>query len=122
MSSLPKSETGFHRSSEKAPITWEHARDFADKTSGLTVRVTRSSGFRPCYSFEIGRVIVEKLLRHFAAFSDVDAEGTVTIRPFPIETLAGLIAEAEDWIRSQKQARENEIASEAQKQTPRRSK
>lgn len=86
---------------------WELEKDFCE--NNITVRVTKLKGHRTRYSIQICRLNDQsKYVPFFYTFYDKE-NGVVHIRNPIANTIARLIAEAESYIESLYQSREDEI-------------
>jgi hypothetical protein len=95
---------------------WTIAKDFYDPETQLIVRVSSRTivsdvpGFVPNvhFSFEIGRLQENRVQRHFQAQCLVEY-AKVRVVPFPHDVLQKLLSEAEEWVRGQRQEREDRV-------------
>lgn len=81
----------------RTDVSWEHARDFTDAGSGLTVRVMKLPLRYPKFSFEVGRIVDNDFKRHFRPVTRIE-NAQVNLTPFPTEVLVGLVAKAEHFV------------------------
>lgn len=87
--------------------TWEHVKSFQDGI--CVVKVTMLSGYRPRYSFQIGRANEDGgVVAHYGVFVDT-ALGKSTLRESIADKICKLVGEAEAWILERTQVREDEI-------------
>lgn len=110
-----KNPRGFDRNTSRAPLDWVVCKDVSDKDTGLTVRISRADGFRPRFSIQLGKLLVDKgnpraeprFIRHIGVFARAE-NGIVNVEKF-YSTFTALLQEAHKFIYEESQKREDEI-------------
>lgn len=100
---------------KRAPLEWLVCKDVFDKDSGLVVRISRADGFRPRFSLQIGKLLVDRsnpkaeprFVRFLSIFTRAE-HGVVAVEKFHV-ILAKLLEEAHQFIHVASQQREDEI-------------
>lgn len=107
-----------HMNDQKKPLEWVVVKDVTDEATGLTVRVSRAEAFRPRFSFQTGKLIVDagkkepRFVRYVGVFTRAE-NGVVAIDGFHT-VMAKLLAETHEFIHRSAQAREDEIIESKQ--------
>ena len=85
---------------QSASQVWTPVHDVTDPTTGLTIRISRTSAERPWYSFQIGNLnlkdATDKRLRPFTRMSVVYMT-TAKVAESKVPVLTRLMQEAENW-------------------------
>lgn len=100
---------------KRPPLEWVVVKDVTDKDTGLTVRISRADSFRPKFSIQIGKLLIDqrnpksepRFVRHLSIFARAE-NGVVTVGKFHT-VLAELLVEAHKFIHEESQKREDEI-------------
>lgn len=103
------------QNNSRQPLDWVVCKDVFDKDSGLVVRISRADGFRPRFSLQIGKLLVDRnnpkgeprFIRHLGVFARAE-NGVVAVEKFHT-ILAQLLEEAHQFIHRTSQQREDEI-------------
>ncbi len=108
MNSAPPNRTQFS--------AWSVCKTLVDPNTGIAVQIScRASipeyaGAIPLvlYSFQIGRVVEDRLQRNVQAQCLVE-QGTVHTVHFNTDALTKLVQEAQEWVRIERQVREDRV-------------
>lgn len=95
---------------ESTKPQWETVKKITQEGVDLEVTINKLALFRPIYSMHIGGTEGKKYLRVFAK-----GQGKVEVTPVNLEQLCIMVREAEEWIRQDRQKREDEIIAFQQK-------
>jgi hypothetical protein len=88
---------------EREKKTWETATVLKGE-KGLEVRVNVLRLNRPIYSIQVGGEDGSRFLRVV-----INGQGKITVEAIDVDTLSKLIRDAEEWVREDRQKREDEI-------------
>ena len=99
-------------SSPKTQHTWIVVQEFKDEPTGIIVRITSNDAFRPRYTIQIGRVLPNDA-RTVGSYVPVyidDGNGEANLRTPISPVISDLVKQAEAWVLSRSQDREDAIS------------
>jgi hypothetical protein len=88
------------------------AKEFNDGPNALAVKIMKTTGFRPRFSFEMGRIGQDGRFIHFFPFFVTVKNAVVSYKAINVAALGLLIQQAEEWMHQECQKGEDTIIAE----------